>query len=55
VLAKEVWESTQKLAILKHFRTHFEAKHEKGVGTPFPCVLATAHGLKPCITAVHLN
>jgi len=41
VLTKEVWERNQKkLAILKQLRTHFKAKLEKGVGTPFPRVPA---------------
>jgi len=30
----------KKLAILKQLRTHFKAKLEKGVGTPFPRVPA---------------
>jgi len=33
---------------LKQFQTHFKAKHEKGVGTEFPHVLALA--LNPCLT-----
>ena len=33
---KEVWECTQKLALLKQLQTHFKAKHEKGVEMPFP-------------------
>jgi len=33
-LTKEMWESTQKITILKQLQTHFKAKHEKGVGTP---------------------
>jgi len=28
----------KKLAILKHFRTHINAQHEKSVGRPFPSV-----------------
>jgi len=28
----------KKLAILKQLRTHFKAKYEKGVATPFPRV-----------------
>jgi len=28
---------------LKHLRTHFEAKHEKSVGTPILQVPATLH------------
>jgi len=35
-----VWERTQKLDILKQLQTHFKAKHEKSVGTPFPRVTA---------------
>jgi len=38
VLTKKVWERIQKSAILKHLPTHFKAKREKGVGTPFPSV-----------------
>jgi len=34
-----------KFSHLKQLQTHFEAKHEKGVGTPFPRVPATLH---PC-------
>jgi len=34
-----------KKAILKQLQTHFEAKREKGVGTPFPRVPAPLH---PC-------
>jgi len=45
VLTKEVWERTQKLAIFMQIPTHFKAKHEKGVGTPFPRVPAPLH---PC-------
>jgi len=37
-LTKEVWECTQKIANLKHIHTHFKAKREKRVGTPFPRV-----------------
>jgi len=44
VLTKEVWERTKKkLAILKQLRTHFKAKHEKGVGTLFPGVPVPLH------------
>jgi len=32
---KKVWERTQK-NILKQLQTHFKAKCEKGMGTPFP-------------------
>jgi len=38
-----VWERIQKIAILKQLQTHFEAKREKGVGTPFPRVPAPLH------------
>jgi len=38
-----VWERNQKIAILKQLPTHFEAKHKKHVGTPFPRVLAPLH------------
>jgi len=34
-----------KIAILKQFRTHFKAKREIGVGTPFPRLPASLH---PC-------
>jgi len=33
---KKVWERTKKIAILKQLQTHFKAKCEKGMGTPFP-------------------
>jgi len=33
------------MAILKQLQTHFKAKHEKGVGTPFPRVPVPLH---PC-------
>jgi len=39
----KVWESIQKKAILKQLKTHFIAKREKGVGTPFPHVPAPPH------------
>jgi len=45
VLTKTVCERTPKIAILKHLQTHFKAKREKGVGTPFPRVPAPLH---PC-------
>jgi len=32
-----------KIAILKQLQTHFEAKREKGVETPFPRVPARLH------------
>jgi len=47
VLTKEVWERTQKIAILKQLRTHFKAKHKKGVGTLFPRVSAPLHPGSP--------
>jgi len=31
-----VWKRIQKIAISKQFTTHFKAKREKDVGTPFP-------------------
>jgi len=34
VLAKEVWQRIQKIAISKQLPTHFKAKCEKGVETP---------------------
>ena len=37
---KKVWKSIQKIAIWKQLPTHFKTKCEKGVGTPFPRVLA---------------
>jgi len=37
---KKVWERSQKLVLLKQLQTHFKAKHEKGVGTPFARVPA---------------
>ena len=43
VLTIKVWERVQKIAILKQLRTHFKAKREKGVGTPFPRVPAPLH------------
>jgi len=33
----------KKLAILKQLRTNLKAKHEKGVGMPFPRVPAQLH------------
>jgi len=48
VLAKKVWgvgNAPKNLAILKQLWTHFKAKHEKGVGRPFPRVPALLH---PC-------
>jgi len=43
VLTKELWERTQKTAILKQLKTRFKAKREKGVTTPFPRVPAPLH------------
>jgi len=43
MLTKNMWERFQKLAILKQLQRHFEAKREKGVGTPFPRVPAPLH------------
>jgi len=40
MLTKKLWERIQKIAILKELQTHFKAKREKGVGTPFPRVPA---------------
>jgi len=47
VLTKRCGNAPRKLAILKQLQTHFKAKHEKGVGTEFPHVLAP---LNPCLT-----
>jgi len=33
----------EKLAILKQLQIHFKAKHEKGVGTPFPLASTRLH------------
>jgi len=38
-----VWERIQKIANLKQLQTHFKAKRENGVGTPFPRVPAPLH------------
>jgi len=46
VLTNKLWERTRKIAILKQLRTHFEAKCEKCVDTPFPRVPAPEH---PCL------
>jgi len=43
LLTKEVWVDSRHpkiLAVLKQLQTCFNAKREKGVGTPFPCVPA---------------
>jgi len=47
VPTKKLLEHTQKLAILNQLQIHFKAKHEKGVGTPFPRVPAP---LIPCLS-----
>jgi len=44
-LIKKVWERIQEIPILKQIPTHFKAKREKGVGTPFPLVPTPLH---PC-------
>jgi len=36
VLTRKVLEPSKKIAILKQLPTHFKAKREEGVGTPFP-------------------
>jgi len=38
VLTKEVWERAQKTShfTVEDLQTQFKAKHEKGMGTPFP-------------------
>jgi len=38
-----VWERIPRIAILQQFQTHFKAKREKGVGTPFIRVHAPLH------------
>jgi len=43
VLTKKVLDASKKRAILKQIPTHFKAKREKGVGTPFPRVPAPIH------------
>jgi len=43
VLTKKVWKRIQKMAILIQPKTHFKAKREKGVETPFPRVPAPLH------------
>jgi len=43
VLTKKVWECIQKIAILKQLQTHFKAKREKCVGTPFPHIATPLH------------
>jgi len=40
VLTKRYGNASKQLVFLKHLQTHFKAKHEKGVGTPFPVVPA---------------
>jgi len=39
--------AAKKIAILKQLQTHFKAKLQKGVGTPFPRVPAPLH---PAVT-----
>ena len=45
VLATRFGNASKKIAILKQLKTHFKAKREKGVGTPFPRVPAPLHPL----------
>jgi len=49
LLTKKVWECIQKMAILTQLQIHFKAKHEKGLGTPFPRVPAPLHS---CLTPI---
>jgi len=46
---KGVGTHPKKLAILKQLRTNLKAKHEKGVGTPFPRVPAPLHPSTPLV------
>jgi len=46
VITKKMRERTKKMAILKQLHTHFKAKRQKGVGTPFPRIPAPPH---PCL------
>jgi len=39
VLAKTLWERTQKMAILKQLHTHFKVKREKRCGNAVPTPL----------------
>jgi len=50
VLTKRCGKASEEIAILKQFPTHFEAKCEKGVGTPFPRVPAPLH---TCIYSIN--
>jgi len=43
VLTKKCGNAPQNIAILKQLQTHFKAKCEKDVGTPFPRVSAPLH------------
>ena len=43
VLTKRCENASKKTAISKQLKTHFEAKRDKGVGTPFPRVPAPLH------------
>jgi len=47
VQTKGVGTHPKKQDILKQFRTHFKAKHVKGMGTPFQCVPALLHPCRP--------
>jgi len=43
---------------LKQFRTHFKAKHEKGMGTAFPphyTPVAQARVCRPSVSALNLS
>jgi len=52
VLTKRVWEHTQKSSHFKTASTDFKAKHEKGVGTPFPRVPAPLYN---CLHIILFN
>jgi len=43
VLKKRCGNAPKKRAFLKQLQTHFKAKHEKGMVTPFPRVPAPLH------------
>jgi len=48
----------KKLDILKQFLTHFKAKHEKGMGTPFPphyTPVGQARVCRPDVFALNLS
>jgi len=47
-----VWERIKKIAILKQLRTNLKAKHEKGVGTPFPPHYTPGHKSDEHSTAI---